>query len=99
LAYLFTNQLAEAGLVCFSRADACVDFRALPSAHAFRLRGTTGEGVGEWLAKVLPDGRLSGARPLPDVDYGRYAAAEAAPGWMNWHATLLLDRAPSPAVS
>ncbi len=97
LAYLFTNQLAEADLVCFSRADACVDFPALPAAYAFRLSGTTGEGVGEWLAEVLADGRLSGTRPLPDVDYGRYAAAEAALGWMNWHATLLLDRALSPA--
>ncbi|MGA2273472.1 MAG: GTP-binding protein [Bryobacteraceae bacterium] len=97
LAYLFTNQLAEADLVCFSRADVCADFPALPSGFAFRLSGTTGEGVAEWLADVLADDRLSGARPLQDVDYGRYAEAEAALGWMNWRATLLLDRALSPA--
>jgi hypothetical protein len=97
LAYLFTNQLAEADLVCFSRADTGVDFPELPSAVAFRLSGTTGEGVAEWLAEVLADGRLSGARPLADVNYGRYAEAEATLGWMNWRATLLLERALSPA--
>jgi len=97
LAYLFTNQLAEADLVCFTRADVCVEFPELPSGFAFRLSGTTGEGVAEWLAEVLDRGRLSGARPLLDVDYGRYAAAEAALGWMNWRATLVLDDALSPA--
>jgi hypothetical protein len=97
LAYLFTNQLAEADLVGFTRADSCADFPELPSGYAFRLSGTTGEGVAEWLAEVVADGSLSGARPLLDVDYGRYAAAEAALGWMNWHATLLLDSALSPA--
>ena len=96
-AYLFTNQLAEADIVCFSRADLSVDFPELPSGCAFRLSGITGEGVEEWLAQVLADGSLSGARPLQNVDYGRYATAEAALGWMNWHATLLLNRALGPA--
>jgi hypothetical protein len=97
LAYLFKNQLAEADLVCFTRADACAEFPALPSGYALRLSGATGEGVSEWLSVVLADGRLSGARPLEGVDYRRYAEAEAALGWLNWHATLRLDRALSPA--
>ena len=97
LAYLFRNQLAEADLVCFTRADSSGDFPALPSGCAFRLSGTTGQGVSEWLAQVLADGSVCGARPLENVDYARYAEAEATLGWLNWHATLALDAALSPA--
>ncbi len=96
LAYLFRNQLAEADLVRFSKADTCVDFPALPSGPALRLSAITSEGVAGWLAEILGDHRRSGNRPLKDVDYRRYAAAEAALGWMNWRATLLLDDPLSP---
>lgn len=97
LAYLFRNQLAEADLVCFTRADRCAEFPALPSGPARRLSGTTGEGVAGWLAEVLGDGRVAGTRPLGHVDYARYADAEAALGWLNWRATLALANALSPA--
>ena len=97
LAYLFANQLAEADVVCFSRADECRSFPELPAAASYRLSGKTGEGVAEWLAWVLGDGRLAGTRPLQDVDYGRYTEAEAALGWLNWRATVALEQALSPA--
>jgi hypothetical protein len=97
LAYLFTNQLAEADLVCFSKADLYTDFPELPSGFATRLSGTTGEGVSEWLIEVLSGSKIPGARLLK-VDYRRYAQAEAALGWLNWHANVLLRDALSPAV-
>lgn len=96
LAYLFTNQLAEADLVCFSKADLFTDFPELPTGFAMRLSAHTGEGVSEWLYEVLEGGSLSGGRLLR-VDYARYSEAEAALGWLNWHADLLLRRALSPA--
>lgn len=97
LAYLFTNQLAEADLVYFSRADLHTDPPALPSGFATCLSGLTGEGVSEWLHEVLADGRTPGSRVL-DVDYGEYAGAETALGWLNWQADIRLAHALSPAA-
>lgn len=34
---------------------------------------------------------------IPDVDYDRYADAEAALGWVNVHARIKLERAANPA--
>ena len=96
LAYLFTNQLAEADLVCFSKADLYTEFPELPTGFALRLSGSTGDGVSEWLHEVLAGNRIPGSRLL-EVDYQKYADAEAALGWLNWQANLRLRRALSPA--
>jgi CobW/HypB/UreG, nucleotide-binding domain len=97
LAWLFANQLAEADLVCYTRADRCTDFPELSGGYAHRLSGATGMGARAWLAEVLEGARPAGQHVLRDVDYARYAEAEAALGWMNWHALLRLDRPLSPA--
>jgi hypothetical protein len=101
LAWLFANQLEEADLVCFSRADLTSDLPndlpALPSGFTFFLSGVTGEGVEDWIATLLNADAPAGGRVLRSVDYARYATAEAALGWMNWQARLLLDRPLSPA--
>src|SRR5581483_819360 len=97
LAYLFTNQLLEADIVCFSRADLYTEFPDLPSGFAFRLSGATGQGVSEWLREVLAGGNVAGNRLL-EVDYRKYAAAEAALGWLNWHAELKLETPLSPST-
>jgi len=34
-----------------------------------------------------------------DIDYDRYAAAEAELGWLNLHTDVLLREAASPAMS
>lgn len=96
LAYLFTNQLAEADLVCFSKADLYSDFPELPSGFASRLSGSTGEGVSEWLHEVLAGARAPGSKVL-EVDYRRYAQAEGALGWLNWQADLRLSGELSPS--
>lgn len=62
----------------------------------FRLSAVTGRGVPEWLNEVKTGARVVGARLL-DVDYGRYAEAEAALGWINVQVEVKLRRALSPA--
>ena len=50
-----------------------------------------------WLAELLRDGVAAGARPVV-VDYGRYAQAEAALGWLNARVRLRTRPALSPAM-
>lgn len=98
LAYLFTNQLAEADLICFSKIDLYHEFPALPIGVAAKLSPITGEGVSAWMREVLAGSHVAGSRILEDVDYGRYAEAEAALGWLNWQANLQLADPLSPAA-
>lgn len=95
LAYLFTNQIDEADLVCFSKADLYEDFPVLPGGFALRLSAKTGQGVPEWLAEVLAGSKVAGSRLL-EVDYQKYAEAEAALGWLNWQANVQLGDPMSP---
>jgi hypothetical protein len=96
LAYLFLNQIEEADIVCFSHADRYSEFPELPVGYAHRLSGTTGEGVEGWLREALAGSGIPGARPL-EVDYRRYADAEAALGWLNWQVTVDCPGGASPA--
>ena len=95
--YLFRNQLDEADLVCFSKADLCAEFPELPGIIAHRLSARTGEGVNEWLDYVLAGEGTAGGRLL-DIDYSKYAEAEAALGWLNWKANFRPRRPLSPAT-
>jgi hypothetical protein len=47
-----------------------------------RLCAKTGEGVSEWLDEVL-FGSLEAGKTTLDIDYARYAQAEAALAWLN----------------
>ena len=99
LAYLFQNQIAEADLVLFTKCDRPPGLSfdlppSLPSAR--RTSALTGQGVAEWLDEVL-SGRLSAGGQLLDIDYARYAAAEATLGWLNWEGELRLETALPPA--
>ena len=103
LSYLFQNQINEADLVLYTKSDDVA--HALVRA-ASPLMGTlgsvrhtsalTGEGVAAWLDEIL-NGRLSAGSHLLDIDYARYAAAEAALGWLNWEGELRLETALTPA--
>jgi hypothetical protein len=57
----------------------------------------TGTGVEAWLAEILSGGRVAGARLL-QVDYHRYAEAEAALGWLNLNAVVQSIDPVSPAL-
>jgi len=100
LAYLFQNQIAEADLVLYTKSD--LDggrdlSRAGLQPGSRHISALTGQGVAEWLDEVL-GGRLSAGSRLLDIDYARYAAAEAALGWLNWEAELRLETALTPAA-
>ena len=99
LAYLFHNQIAEADLVLYTKSDLGVGQASTPAAglQTRHISALTGQGVAEWLDEVL-GGRLSAGSRLLDIDYARYAAAEAALGWLNWEGELRLETALTPAA-
>jgi hypothetical protein len=98
LAYLFQNQIAEADLVLCTKSDICQTQPQPPvsSPQHRRVSALTGQGVAAWLDEVL-GGRLSAGTRLLDIDYARYAAAEATLGWLNWEGELRLETALTPA--
>jgi hypothetical protein len=98
LSYLFTNQLAEADIVCFTKAELHDEFPDLPSGPAAELSTTTGQGVSEWLREILAGTAIGGGRLLKEVDYQHYAEAEASLGWLNWQARVQLVDPLSPAA-
>ncbi|UJR82492.1 Hypothetical protein I5071_45570 [Sandaracinus amylolyticus] len=84
VAYLYRKQIEEADIVLASRADlAGPDVRARitamrPGATILAVSGTTGAGIDAWLAA-----RPSEPSAPLDIDYERYAAAEARLGWYD----------------
>lgn len=96
LAFLFRNQVAEADLVCFTKSDLHQGAPDLPGSAVRSLSAKTGQGVAEWLNEVLA-GELAGGKLL-DIDYERYAQAEAALSWLNCRALVRLHTPRSPAM-
>lgn len=104
LGYLFDRQLAEAELVLLNKIDLLGPAESAavaasltgryPQARLLPLSATNGQG----LPAVLQawQGAGSAAAPVP-VDYDRYAAAEAALGWLNQTWNLDADRLFDPA--
>ena len=82
--YLFTKQIEEADVVIVSRLDldppdVAPTLRGLrPDAAIVAVSGATGDGLDRWMSAVP----ASMAAPL-DLDYDRYANAEALLGWCN----------------
>ncbi len=97
LAYLFRKQIAEADVVCLSKADVAGATPMLDGVVLRRISARTGEGVAEWLDEVLSEGAEAGACSL-EIDYARYAEAEASLGWLNYRADVRLERALTPAA-
>jgi hypothetical protein len=95
--YLFHKQIAEADLVCFSKADLHTNFPRFPGVDARPLSAQTGLGVAEWLDDVVSWHGAAGAKLL-DIDYSRYAEAEASLGWLNRRGELRLDQPLTPAA-
>jgi hypothetical protein len=95
--YLFRQQIGEADLVCLTKQDLGDGLPGTPFPIDFRLSTVSGEGIQDWLAEVQDSKRVVGAKLL-DVDYQRYAEAEAALGWLNLHAEIQTTRSLSPAA-
>jgi G3E family GTPase len=91
VAYLHQQQLAEAEVIALTKLDMIEpdearrlqgQLRALhPAARVLGLSAQTGAGVDQWLAQC--EAQQSQARHTLDLDYGAYAQAEAALGWLN----------------
>lgn len=97
VAYLFRNQIAEADLVCFSKADLTREQPHVSDAPMRRLSSATGEGVTAWLHEVL-HGDLPVGEHILEIDYQRYAEAEVALGWVHVRAELAAEPPLSPSM-
>jgi hypothetical protein len=96
LAFLFEKQLEEADIVCLSKADLYPNAADVPDKEVRRLSAKTMQGIAEWLDEILYATLESGITTL-DIDYARYARAEAALAWLNLRFVLDQDIPLSPA--
>jgi len=97
LAYLFYKQVEEADIVCFSKAELYSEFPALPGVAARRISAAAGHGVEAWLDEAL-SGRLRAGGRILEIDYKRYAGAEASLAWLNCNVTVTAEVPLSPAA-
>jgi G3E family GTPase len=87
IAFLFHKQLQEADLVCVTKSDLRAKLPELGTPHVRQISARTGQGVAAWLDEVLA-GELSAQKDVLDIDYERYALAEAALAWLNFRAVF-----------
>jgi hypothetical protein len=96
LAFLFRKQIDEADLICFTKLDLYRHFPKLTGAPVRYLSPLTGEGVSAWLDEILSGAIEAGTRTL-EIDYERYAGAEASLAWLNCSVAAVVNPAMSPA--
>lgn len=87
LSFLFSKQVEEADLLCFTKSDIPIEVPAVPGRTVRQISARTGQGVAAWLDEVL-SGQLSAGGTLLDLDYEQYARAEAALAWLNAQVTI-----------
>lgn len=97
IAFLFHKQLQEADLVCVTKSDLYPKPLELDVPHVRQVSAQSGQGVAAWLDETLA-GELSVQKDVLDIDYERYAQAEAALAWLNLHAIFEPQTASSPAL-
>ena len=97
LLFLWQKQLQEVDLVCTSKSDLYPNAKAIPGVSARHLSAVTGHGVQAWLDEVL-GGSLPSGTHLLDIDYERYARAEAALAWLNLSLSFEPRIATTPAL-
>jgi Ni2+-binding GTPase involved in maturation of urease and hydrogenase len=97
IAFLFRKQLQEADIVCVTKSDLHVHCPDIGVPHVRRISARTGHGVAAWLDEVLA-GELSAQKDVLDIDYERYAQAEAALAWLNFQAVFEPREPLSPAM-
>ncbi len=97
LSFLFRTQIEEADLVCLNKIDLHNELPEIPGAALRYISAFTGEGVTEWLDEVLT-GQIPAGGKILDIDYERYARAEAALAWLNCSVTIKFDVGISPAM-
>jgi hypothetical protein len=93
--FLVRKQLDEADLICYTKSDLYPDVAVQPNTR--QLSARTGQGVAAWLDEIM-SGALTLSGKILDIDYQRYAQAEAALAWLNAEADLVCDPPLSPAL-
>ncbi len=94
--FLMRKQMQEADLLCLTKADRYPDAVEVPDVPLLRVSAKSGAGVEEWLDQVLAGCQEAGNKTL-ELDYDRYARAEAALAWLNLSARCKLPVPLSPA--
>jgi hypothetical protein len=97
IGFLFQKQLDEADLVCFTKSDLYPEPPPLAGIATRGLSARTGQGVAAWLDEIM-SGTLALSGVILDIDYERYAQAEAALAWLNAEVDLACDPPLSPAM-
>jgi len=102
--YIYEKQLEEADLIALNKADllppgelAALEQslkQAFPRAPVMTMSALAGQGLDAWLDFVMQE--LPAGQWIADVDYDRYAAGEAALGWLNAAVRLVAEAAQPP---
>jgi G3E family GTPase len=100
VSYIYRKQLEEADLIVLNKADELgpSDLAQLedlvrglfPGTPLVAMSALRGDGVDAWLDLV--GGDTPSGRRIAEVDYDRYAAGEAALGWLNAKVELRAER-------
>ncbi len=97
LSFLFDKQLQEADLMCFTKSDLHPVFPEIAAQHIRQISARTRQGVSAWLDEIL-SGKLTAANRILEIDYERYARAEAALAWLNLQVSIKPAVPRSPAM-
>ena len=92
VSYLFQKQLEEADIIALNKIDLLTEQeterllnaigKRFPEKGVIALSAKEGAGMDEWL-EVLLSGKPGASTVLRQIDYDRYATAEAVLGWLN----------------
>lgn len=101
VAYLFGKQIEEADTIVLNKIDLLTEQESArlltaigdryPGKKLMAVSATEGAGMDEWLEDLI-SGRPGANTVLSQIDYDRYASAEAVLGWLNAAVKLQADK-------